>query len=67
MEWAVNIIKFQRAKELSNSKDEEDIKRIYISIGGLINKNYVEKNNVIPDIVVAKKSATKKRTKSKAS
>jgi len=40
--WIVNFVKYQRALALSKTKDEEDTKKIYIELGGLVDKSYIE-------------------------
>ena len=49
MNWAANIIKYQRALAKSESKEDADVRRIYVEMGGLIKKGYetVEKGEII--------------------
>lgn len=37
--WVVNKVKFDRAKKIANSEDEQAIKKVYASIGGLIKED----------------------------
>lgn len=41
--WVVNQSKYKRAYSKSESKTEEDIKQIYISLGGLVKDQPVKK------------------------
>ena len=52
--WAANQIKLQRAIAESKGGDEETIKSLYISYGGLINKGYEtvsEKTDELQEVI----------------
>lgn len=79
MNWAANIHKYQRAFALSATKEEADVKRIYIQMGGLIKPGYetveaVEKTAELPkqeettvpeEMTVLEQPAPKKRGRPK--
>lgn len=54
--WAKNILKLQRAISLSTQGTEKDIMEKYISMGGLIDKEYAPEapqDEVLPEIAEA--------------
>jgi len=52
--WAVNSTKLSRAIDKSQTKDEEDVKSIYVSFGGLIKTTH--------DVPIQKKRGRKKKS-----
>lgn len=46
--WAVNQLKLQRAIANSHGGDEETIKKLYVSYGGLIGKGYETEASFVP-------------------
>jgi len=47
MNWASNTIKYQRALAKSESKEDADVRRIYVEMGGLIKKGYEEQKEQV--------------------
>lgn len=48
--WAVNIMKLNRAIAESKTKEDSDVKSIYLRIGGLMNKEYMPTEMITPEM-----------------